>query len=156
MEEINTIDNSLVNGFMKLWLYQFYLLARTSWPFLIYDFERSFAVDIKKKTTQNWRNGLELIWELILDSLQSYIIMNACNLSNASSCKTQLILLWKNYILSELTKVQNSPKFGKRQIYPEWLMRRLSWILSFLHKIAIKALDLEVLIQIQQNLKREN
>jgi len=34
---------------MKLWLYQFYLLARTSWPFLIYDFERSFAVDIEKK-----------------------------------------------------------------------------------------------------------
>ena len=49
MEDISTIDNSLVNGFMKLWLYQFYLLARTSWPFLIYDFERSFAVDIEKQ-----------------------------------------------------------------------------------------------------------
>jgi len=49
MEEINTIDNSLVNGFMKLWLYQFYLLARTSWPFLIYDFEQSVAVDIEKQ-----------------------------------------------------------------------------------------------------------
>ena len=49
MEDISTIDNSLVNGFMKLWLYQFNLLARTSWPFLIYDFERSFAVDIEKQ-----------------------------------------------------------------------------------------------------------
>ena len=49
MQDINTIDNSLVNGFIKLWLYQFYLLAGTSWAFLIYDFERSFAVDIEKQ-----------------------------------------------------------------------------------------------------------
>ena len=56
----------------------------------------------------------------------------------------------------EQTKMQNSPKFGKRQIYPELLMLRLSWTWSFLHKITIKELDLEVSIQIQQKLKREN
>ena len=35
-----------MNGIMKLWLYQFYVLARMSWPFLIHDFNRHFAVQL--------------------------------------------------------------------------------------------------------------
>ena len=34
---------------MKLWIYQFYILAQLSWPFLIYDFDRSFVIDLQRK-----------------------------------------------------------------------------------------------------------
>ena len=33
---------------MKLWLYQFYVLSRLSWPFLIYDFDKSFVLEMQK------------------------------------------------------------------------------------------------------------
>ena len=51
MDDIDhdTIENSLVNGFMKLWLYQSYLLSRTSWAFLIYDFGRTLLFELKKE-----------------------------------------------------------------------------------------------------------
>lgn len=41
--DLQLVNDSLINGFMKLWLYQFYILARLSWPLLIYDFDRSFV-----------------------------------------------------------------------------------------------------------------
>ena len=46
-EDINIIENSKVNGFMKLWLYQFYCLAHLSWPFMINDLTRSFALELQ-------------------------------------------------------------------------------------------------------------
>ena len=46
-EDMNLIENSKVNGFMKLWLYQFYCLAHLSWPFMINDLTRSFALELQ-------------------------------------------------------------------------------------------------------------
>ena len=42
---------------MKLWLYQHYLLAHLSWPFLIHDLPVSLANDLQKKsnlTLKKW------------------------------------------------------------------------------------------------------
>ena len=42
---------------MKLWLYQHYLLAHLSWPFLIHDLPVSLANDLQKKsnlTLKRW------------------------------------------------------------------------------------------------------
>ncbi len=44
--DMELISKSLINGFMKLWLYQFYVLARLSWCFLVHDLDRSFAVGL--------------------------------------------------------------------------------------------------------------
>ena len=57
LEDFTCVDSSPINGFMKLWIYQFFLLARLSWPFLIYDFDRTFAIDLQKevnKTLKKW------------------------------------------------------------------------------------------------------
>ena len=48
LNEIQVVDNCLLNGFMKLWLYQFYVLYHFSWPLLIHDLDKSFAVDIQR------------------------------------------------------------------------------------------------------------
>ena len=48
LEDIKLIQNSKVNGLMKLWLYQFYALAHLSWPFMVHDFAKSFSVELQK------------------------------------------------------------------------------------------------------------
>ena len=48
IEDINIVENSRIHGFMKLWLYQFYVLSRLSWPFLIYDFDKIFVLEMQK------------------------------------------------------------------------------------------------------------
>lgn len=42
------VEKSGVNGLMKLWLYQHFVLARSAWSFLINDFCLSFAVELAK------------------------------------------------------------------------------------------------------------
>ena len=37
------VDKDLVNGLMKLWIYQHYVIAKASWPLLVHDFNRDFA-----------------------------------------------------------------------------------------------------------------
>ena len=44
--DIDLVENSLLNGFRKLWLYQFYVLARLSWAFLVQDLVASCAVEL--------------------------------------------------------------------------------------------------------------
>ena len=123
---------------MKLLLYQFYLLARTSWPFLIYDFERSFAVDIEKRINtklKKWAGinlrvnngllfrskenfGLELT--SIIDHYERIQLIKCELLQNSIDRSVQKLY----HIRAD--KMPNSPKFGKLQIYPELLMLRLS------------------------------
>ena len=46
------IDNSLVNGLMKAWIYQFGSLQRLSWPSMVHDLPLSFARDLDRTTTR--------------------------------------------------------------------------------------------------------
>ena len=57
LKEIKMIENSNVTGFMKLWLYQHYLLSHLAWPFLIHDLPMSFAKTLEADITMclnNW------------------------------------------------------------------------------------------------------
>ena len=47
-KDTQIVQSALVNGFMKLWLYQFFLLSRLSWPFLIYDLNLTFAKELQR------------------------------------------------------------------------------------------------------------
>ena len=47
-KDIEKIHSSKVNGFMKLWLYQFYALSHLSWPFIINDLDKSFALELQR------------------------------------------------------------------------------------------------------------
>ena len=48
-QELNLINESHLNGFMKLWLYQFYAVPHLSWPFIVFDLDRTFALDLQKE-----------------------------------------------------------------------------------------------------------
>jgi len=58
LKDMNLIQNSkLKNGFMKLWLYQFYTLMHLSWPLMIHDLDISFACDLQARiqsTLKKW------------------------------------------------------------------------------------------------------
>ena len=46
--DIDVIQGSKLNGFFKLWLYQFYVISHLSWPFMINDLDTSFAMDLQR------------------------------------------------------------------------------------------------------------
>ena len=48
LSDIDIVEKSKLNGFMKLWLYQFYILQRLSWPFIINDLSLSFALSLQR------------------------------------------------------------------------------------------------------------
>jgi Reverse transcriptase (RNA-dependent DNA polymerase) len=57
LADIDTIRQSKLGGFMKLWLYQFYALPRLSWPFMINDLDKSYALELQRivnPTLKNW------------------------------------------------------------------------------------------------------
>ena len=59
-EDIEIIKKSKVNGFMKLWLYQFYALSHLSWPFLINDLDLSFAQDLQRSVNLTLKRWAEI------------------------------------------------------------------------------------------------
>lgn len=58
--DMETIDKSLVHGIMKAWLYQFYVLARLSWLFLVYDLNHSLAEKLTTLATAKLKKWLKI------------------------------------------------------------------------------------------------
>ena len=56
--DIETVDKSLVNGIMKAWLYQFYILSRLSWLFLVHDLNHSLAERLTIRATAKLKKWL--------------------------------------------------------------------------------------------------
>ena len=50
-QKMNLINESHLNGFMKLWpwLYKFYAVPHLSWPFIVFDLDITFALDLQKE-----------------------------------------------------------------------------------------------------------
>ena len=59
--DMELVNNSKVNGFMKLWLYQFYVLSHLSWPFIINDLDLRSSQDLQRRinlTLKSWAGSL--------------------------------------------------------------------------------------------------
>ena len=46
-KDVHTVDGTNVNGFMKLWLYEFMIIRRQSWALMIHDLTVSFARELQ-------------------------------------------------------------------------------------------------------------
>ena len=53
LKDLQTVDSQPINGFMKLWLYQNYILAFLSWPFMVYDLNLSEAKSLEAIATNS-------------------------------------------------------------------------------------------------------
>ena len=60
LKEVEIIESSNVTGFMKLWLYQHYLLSHLAWPFLIHDLPLSFARSLESAITMKLKKWARL------------------------------------------------------------------------------------------------
>ena len=58
--DMETIDKCLVYGIMKAWLYQFYVLARLSWLFLVHDLNHSLAETLTTMATAKLKKWLSI------------------------------------------------------------------------------------------------
>jgi hypothetical protein len=47
-KHMDLVDKSNVHGFMKLWLYQHYVVAYLAWPFMVYDFDVSYVLKLER------------------------------------------------------------------------------------------------------------
>ena len=45
---MDLVDNTGLNGLMKLWIYQHIILSRIAWPFIINDFSYSLSIEMEK------------------------------------------------------------------------------------------------------------
>lgn len=46
------VDKSHIHGFMKLWLYQHYVVSYLAWPFMVYDLDVSFVKNLELTATR--------------------------------------------------------------------------------------------------------
>ena len=49
--DIDITNKTGLNGLMKLWLYQHFIVSRLSWPFIVHDFAFSFSKELEKSAT---------------------------------------------------------------------------------------------------------
>ena len=49
---MKTVDELHIHGFMKIWLYHHYVVAYLAWPFMVYDFNVSFILDLQRTATR--------------------------------------------------------------------------------------------------------
>ena len=93
-DDINLIQKAKVNGFMKLWLYQFYVIPRLSWQFPINDLDKSFSIELQRHVNvvlKKWAGiGLSVDNGILFRSKSNFglgltsvpIIFSECRLSN--------------------------------------------------------------------------
>jgi Reverse transcriptase (RNA-dependent DNA polymerase) len=59
-DDLIRVHNAKINGFMKAWIYQFYVLSRLSWVFLVHDLDQTFANNLSKISTSYLKKWLSL------------------------------------------------------------------------------------------------
>ena len=110
MGDFCTVDQSLVNGFMKLWIYQFYLLSHLSWPFLVYDFDGTFILDLQKQS-----NAFLKKWAGINKSAENGLLFRSKE--NYGLGLTSIVDHFERMQLIKCSLLQNSVDNDIQQLY---------------------------------------
>ena len=70
------IDKLTINGLMKLWMYQFFVLSKLAWPFLIHDFNIWYAMKLQQNANaylKRWAGVLKSVDEGLLYRPKKYL-----------------------------------------------------------------------------------
>lgn len=70
--DMDKIDGQLLNGFIKLWLYQHVILSRLAWPFLAHDLTHSLSESLEKIATSHLKK-----WAGIYKSAETGVLYRA-------------------------------------------------------------------------------
>ena len=118
------VSNANLSGFKKLWIYQHYVLARISWPLMIYDFDRFYIRNLDKITIamlKKWSGiGQTVDTGLLFRSrsnfglgLTSLVDLPKCNWSNVNSSIPQVMTRYEIYSNQNNGGSLRKPEFGK-------------------------------------------
>lgn len=139
-KELKLINKSKVNGIMKLWLYQHYLLAHLAWPFLIHDFNISFAVELEKLISTTLKQWAGIYRGADIGSLFRSRDKFGLGLTSISQffCKMQLI---------KCSLLQNSGDPNVRLVFEFRSRRKASWRIKWSAEKLFHELSADVLLQ---------
>ena len=98
---MDLVDESAVNGLMKLWIYQHFLLSKISWPFMIYNFSLSFVKKLQSKITIRLKK-----WAGIFAKADSSILYRPRHLLGLEL--TSLTVYFKKLQVTKCLLLQNS------------------------------------------------
>ena len=148
--DIEIVKKSKVNGFMKLWLYQFYVLSHLSWPFLINDLDLSFAQDLQRNINRTLKR-----WAGVGKSVDNGLMFRSKK--NFGLGLTSISDHYQRMQLIKCQLLQNSKDTSIRQLYKtrEQLNSKLSrvWRATKLSKTANAEVDLNLKFPSQQGQK---
>jgi hypothetical protein len=140
LSEIKLVNSSKVSGFMKLWLYQHYILSHLAWPFIIHDLSLSFASELHDSIKTTLKKWAGLYRSADVGSL--FRSKDLCGLGLTSVkhffCKMQLIRcsLLENAVDSEVCRV-----------YAHRAAKTSEWKVKWSANKIYRSLDAEVFVQ---------
>ena len=140
MEEVNLVEKTRLTGFMKLWLYQHYLLAHLAWPFLIQDLTMSFAKELESSISMTLKRWAGLYRGADTGSLFRSRANCGLGLTSVSHffCKMQLIKC-------SLLEKSNDPTVN--DVYDLKSKKTSRWKVKWSVNRIFKAISADVLLQ---------
>ncbi len=142
LEKVEKVNRSNVSGFMKLWLYQNYLLSQLAWPFLIYDLPLSFAKSLESTLSMKLKSWAHLYRGAEIGALFRSRKLFGLGLSSISHhfCKMQLIKC-------SLLEKSCDPKV--RAVYEHKFNKTSKWTVKWDVRKIYKSYSADVILQTQ-------
>ena len=107
---MNLIDQDLVNGLMKAWLFQFSVIPKLAWPFQVYDFPLEFAKKLDVIATRFLKK-----WVGLYNKADTGVLFRARE--NLGLGLTRPSLLFTQLQLVKLQLVKYSQEGGQGQLF---------------------------------------
>jgi hypothetical protein len=120
LKDVALVEKSKVNGLMKLWLYQFYILSHLSWPFLVHDFSYSFAVELEMFINSKLKKWAKLYRGADLGSLFRSRSMAGLGLTSITHHFTKMQVV-------KCSLLQNSVDPIVQTIYKQRAAKTMKW-----------------------------
>ena len=139
-EHMQLVDDLHIHGFMKMWLYQHYVVAFLAWPFMVYDFDVSFVLKLQRIATCYLKRWAGLYVRAITS-----ILYRPRDMFGLQLCS--LVDFYKRLQVGQAYLLKHSPDVKLNRIYASMLVHH-----NALHSIWRPA---PVLEQLEQEVDRK-
>lgn len=142
LEKLVIVDRCNVSGFMKLWIYQHYLLSQLAWPFLVYDLPISFARSLESESIMKLKSWAHLYRGADTGALFRRRELLGLGLTSISHhfCKMQLI---------KCSLLENSKDAKVREVFCHKIAKTSKWTLKWNARKIYKSFSADVILQTQ-------
>ena len=142
LKEVEIIDRSNVTGFMKLWLYQHYLLSHLAWPFLIHDLPLSFARSLESAVSMKLKKWARLYRGADTGALFRSRELFGLGLTSASHHFVKMQMIKCNLL-------ENSEDEHVRAIFKHKHIKTSAWTIKWDARRLYKSFSADVILQTQ-------